>query len=260
MAQRIIHPDILRDRMAALGMSGADLARQVGLTRNNLWRILNAKRDLSFDEAARVAKALQMPLVDVLLAFGLKDMSPDPFFAPVMGRLVDGDVVLQDEPSELEIATPFSGFNGLVFVIDTDTYAPRYQRGEYIGCFGDYFRGVLDLEAKEERQFRAGAARNLLGKEVMATIPSPDGGFSFHFKILQPGATPDSYTLVSLNSAIPPVLNVDFLPIISPIDWHIPRTKLPAPDIDGYRAIRDRVSAQLHELIASAKVHSSNKV
>lgn len=251
MAQRLIYPDVIRGRMKQLGMSGADLARAMGLTRNNLSRVLTGKRDLSIQEARSAAQALQVPFEQVLGAMDAPAMESGSFYYEVSG-LIHGDDRVEIIPPvsrRAQIPLPFTGYDGLVLMFATNTYAPRFLQGEFIGVLNSH--GTEDLRNKKTK-FDALLAR-MAGREVFAGViddPSAPPGsrkISHCFKRLQVGVATDRWTLLSLNPAQPPILDAN-IAYVADIDWHLPRTEFLPGD---HRAARQGRKAHVTEIIDS---------
>ncbi|MCP3931297.1 MAG: HigA family addiction module antidote protein, partial [Bacteroidetes bacterium] len=57
MARKPIHPgEILTDELAELGISAAELARQINVPANRISQILSGKRSVTADTALRIGK------------------------------------------------------------------------------------------------------------------------------------------------------------------------------------------------------------
>lgn len=231
MAQRFTDPEPIRKRIKDLGLSEAEVARRIGLTRNKFWLSLKGQRDFSFQEAKQLAGAIEMDFADVLLAFGIEYADPDQYLIRIHGYIVDGDAVDMSyrglDGGLDEINAPFSGWLGLAFRFRTQSYAPRFLAGEVIGVdmLWDTDNDKLPIQ-------------RWMGREVVVMYKS-DRGVEVTFKRLQEGSQAGRYTFLSLNPAAPPLLDIE-PGLIGLVSWHLTQSEFSADDLKfGRRRLND---------------------
>lgn len=205
MARRLVDGDEIRRRIGQAGLKQVGVAQFLGIDQGKFSKTLNGTRRAKFPEMVKLAALLKAPLPEVMHLLG-EDYS-DPFgrLQLVSGYVGAGDEVIieyDDGGGFDEITTPFLGYSGRVLRVRGDSMSPRYLDGEHIGY-------------SEESDVQA-----LLGLEVVAK--TVDG--RLFLKRLRKGTQPGYFTLISINPAVEPILDVQ-LEWASPIDWHLPNRR-----------------------------------
>jgi transcriptional regulator with XRE-family HTH domain len=193
-------------RLKEIGKTQAQLATEIRKSEPAVSLMLRGKQNVRVQEAQQVATALDSPLNDVLRAFGIVNPDGTPRMLPVVGYVGAGDqvILLDEQDAEYaldEIPSPFPGYMGCVVRIRGTSMSPRYFDGELIGFTPD-----------------GNDINRLVGGEVVAKLA--DGRLGL--KILQRGTARGSYTLVSMDRAIPPIVDAS-IEWAAEIDWHKPQ-------------------------------------
>lgn len=204
MAQRLTNPREIQQRLRARKISQSKVAAGIGISKAALSLVLHGKQTLTIDIAKGLAKAIQMPVSEVMRHLGQTISDPWEYHHRVVGFVGAGDEVILDDMQGAgehldEIQAPFMGYSGQVVQIRGASMAPRYLDGEYVAY----------SENSEPT--------SLIGREVIAR--TVDG--RMYLKRLQKGSKNGRYTMVSLNPVSAPIIDVE-LEWAASIDWHLP--------------------------------------
>jgi transcriptional regulator with XRE-family HTH domain len=207
----------IRKLLKSRGMKLADAANVMGIDAPKLSKTLKGKRRAQFPELSRLAHALKVPTHEVLTLFGI-DFDYTEEVRTVTGYIDDQETVVlnSDQFQSFRFLAPFNGYDGVVVVVKSHVFAPRYLEGEVLAFYPQNF-----LPKHNDTDYTLDRA---VGCEVIACLA--DG--TLMLRRLQKGTQPGRYSLISLNPQRPPLIDVE-LSWASAIDWHIPDLVVP-PD------------------------------
>jgi len=196
MKIRTVNRDWLVAAIKASVKTQRALAKGLGLDDSRMTEILKGTRRVRISEAETMARLLQKPQAEVMEALG--ELQPEPVFQKLNGYVgASEEVIIFDYASEDysldEVEMRIGSFAGLLLQIRGDSMSPRYFDGEIIGIHSDE-----DLDVAPEK---------LLGQEVVARCM--DGRVLL--KVLQAGRTPGTYSLISLNPRVPPLIDLEIV-------------------------------------------------
>jgi transcriptional regulator with XRE-family HTH domain len=200
-----IDREYFSNALEARGWSQADLARAIGLHTSALSNALKGTRKIQLAEVQAISAALHKPLGEILIALGISEYD----YGASKKVLVQGYVGASDEivlfdhfndgPLET-VDSPFPGYHGTVVRVRGDSAAPRYRAGELLAYTPE-----------------SGDIGRMVGREAIVKLA--DGRLLL--KQLQRSSAADTYILLSINPAHPPILDV-MVEWCAPIDWHRP--------------------------------------
>jgi transcriptional regulator with XRE-family HTH domain len=181
-------------------------AAAIGLDGPKLTNLLAGKRRPQISELTEMSQALNVPVVTLLgcLGLGLLKMLPTELVVNAAVR-EDDRVEFYDPSLPVSIGFPVPDYPGVGVQIATSTLMPRYLEGEILGAQLGETRHV-DL-------------KTLIGEEAFIEVANA----GFFLKRLQPGSRRGRYTLASLNTRIPPMLDAEVVRGV-PIDFHVPKS------------------------------------
>lgn len=195
-----------QDRIAELDTSQRALAKLLRIPAAGVTGILNGTRGVSVHECRLIARFLKQSVKEVMFRLGVEGEPKETL--PVSGYVGADDAIIMYMESDIEngleeVPSPFPGYSGTVVMVRGDSMSPRYLDGELI---------AFTAESGDP-----GALSARGGREVVALLR--DGRFVI--KQLYRGDTPDRFTLLSVNRAVQPILNVE-VEWVAEIDWHKP--------------------------------------
>jgi transcriptional regulator with XRE-family HTH domain len=183
------------------GKQKQDLAAHLGIAASAVSDIFQGRRQVKIAEAPRLAAFLKISRDDLFRLLGV-ELPKNEQRLIVAGTVSEDIIVLEslksDAPLE-EVESPIPGYEGIVVRIRGNSMFPRYRAGDLIAF---RLNGV--------------APADLIGRDAIVEL---DG--ILLLKIIQPGSEPNRYVLLSVNPAIPPIVNVE-LRAVAAIDWHKP--------------------------------------
>lgn len=196
-----------KEWVRAAGMTLGRAAAVMGIDGPKLSKILRGQREPNFEELAKLATAVNVPLLEILRVFGMDYAEPWEFEHLVVGSLASNDEITLDflDGGGIErIKTEFMGYIGRIVQIQSDAFAPRYKNKEYIG-----------FSENDGVEYEYG--ERIYGEE--AIVQTTD--CVTFLKRIERGSEPGRYTLISLNPENAPMLNVSLL-WATKIDFHLP--------------------------------------
>ena len=218
------------------GLSLGKAAEAMGIDSPKMSRVLSGARTPQIRELVKLAKAIGVPLQILLNEFGMDELNEwgtAYYVTGTIGELgKEFEIWIQHGPNEKDlkpetwtvetadevhlydpvfsaldvIGLPAMGYAGQIVRVVTDALSPRYLRDEHIG-----FTRVREDDDKPEK------IELLIGQE--AIVFTQDG--RSYLRRLSRGTEPGTFTLISWNPQVPPLLN-QRLYYAARIDFHIP--------------------------------------
>lgn len=237
---RIVESEFILARIDELGLRIEEVADRARVASGTLLRIINGKERPEFDIAESLAKILDLPLPTILFALHAEFADPDTYRARVTGLVSEDDRIERHQFGGIaEITLPFSGWWTPVLRIDTTAYGPRFQMGEYLGYYIPLPNdGIYAVEFSDK----------FMGRECV--VVTTDG--EHWLKRPQPGSVKGRFTLVSLNAAVPPVLDAEVARYAA-IAWHVPPVN--GDFLDDYIGNRSHQLDVVHARLAHYEMH-----
>jgi len=192
----------LETLLKGVGKHKQDLAVLLGIAASAVTDIFQGRRQVKIAEAPKMAAFLQISRDNLFRILGVE--IPNNERRLIVAGTVSEDVIVleplkSDAPLEV-VDSPIPGYDGTVVRIRGNSMFPRYRAGDLIA-----FR------------LNGAAPADLIGRD--AIVQTEDGRLLL--KVIQPGSEPGRYVLLSVNPAIPPMVNVE-LHTVAAIDWHRP--------------------------------------
>lgn len=179
-------------------------AQDVGLTGSKITLTLNGVRRLQAAEVNLFAEKLQVTPDEVAERFGIAHKPPAHMKVSGYVGAADRIVLFDDAQAEVveeAITVPFFFYPGVILRIMGESMVPRYKPGEKVG---------IRLPGN------AAPPLSMMGQDVIAKLN--DGRMVL--KTIFEGCGKGNYTLISVNSTVDPLINVD-VEWVAPIDFHI---------------------------------------
>jgi transcriptional regulator with XRE-family HTH domain len=180
-------------------------AAVIGLDGPKLTNLLTGKRRPQISELTEMSRVLNIPMATMLQCFGigLLKMAPTELF--VTAAVMEDDSVKFHQKLPYSVEFPVPDYNGVGIRVETSTLTPRYLQGEILGA-----------RLEERHPFDL---KTLVGEEAFIEVAE----VGFFLKRLQPGTRRGRYTLASINTRIPPLLDAEVVRGV-PIDFHVPKS------------------------------------